>query len=88
MFKKSKLVVVLVGVLFSGYLYVVEFYDSSKLYFGGFQVSVSGKLYEVKWWVNLGQSLIDDYVNEWDLLWKLIGDIDLMLELELGLELG
>ena len=84
MLKKSKLAAVLAGVLFSGYLYAAEPYDSSKSYSGGSQVSVSGKLYEAKWWANPGQSPTDDYANEWDSPWKLIGDTDPTPEPEPG----
>ncbi|MDE1243109.1 Ig-like domain-containing protein [Vibrio aestuarianus] len=76
MLKKSKLAAVLAGVLFSGYLYAAEPYDSSKSYSGGSQVSLNDKLYEAKWWANPGQSPTDDYANDWDSPWKLIGDTD------------
>ncbi|CAH8224466.1 exported hypothetical protein [Vibrio aestuarianus] len=88
MLKKNKLALVLAGVLFSGYLYAAEPYDSSQSYPKGSQVNVDGQLYEAKWWANPGQSPTDDYANDWDSPWKLIGDTEPTPEPEPGPEPG
>ncbi|MDL5029223.1 Ig-like domain-containing protein [Vibrio sp. TMPB1044] len=74
--KMNKIAAAIATVIFSGYLYATEPYDSSKSYSKGEQVSADGKLYEAKWWANSGQSPTDEYANVWDSPWKLLGDTD------------
>ncbi|MEZ9115410.1 carbohydrate-binding protein, partial [Vibrio lentus] len=72
--KLNRISAAIAAVIFSGYLYAAEPYDSTKSYSGGSQVSIDGKLYEAKWWANSGQSPTDKYANEWDTPWKLVSN--------------
>ncbi|MCC2525782.1 Ig-like domain-containing protein [Vibrio coralliilyticus] len=76
MLRLSKVTTAVAAIIFSSYLYAAETYDSSRSYSGGEQVTAGGNLYEAKWWANPGQSPTDNYANEWDSPWKLVGEAD------------
>ena len=77
MFRINTLTLALAGMALSTQLFAAPAaYDASQSYSGGTQVSIDGKIYEAKWWVDVGKSPTAQYDNEWNSPWKLVSDVE------------